>query len=241
MKYPYLTESAIEAQAAALLRAVFGSGPRAHQPVDLVDVVCHLSETEQLQFHDDAVLPPERGETVLGKTLPIRGKILLNRALKLAPDPGRAVFTLAHELGHWVLHRKLFLALLEQNDLFAGPGRVSPDVELVALNKSVFPGSCRPGAVAPEEWQANHFAAALLIDSAVLREEFTARWGAAPAVRATPAWRYQAQTVRELARLLANSPTWSHGPLRAVFGVSIEAMAIALESRGYVVEHAAMV
>lgn len=238
MRYPYLTEGAIEAQATALLRAAFGPVPRSPTPVDLIDVVCYLSEAEQLQFDDDAALPPERGETVLGKTLPIRGRILLNRALKLDPDPGRATFTLAHEIGHWVLHRKLFLALLEQRDLFAGPAQVSADVELVALNKAVFPGSCRPGAVAPEEWQANHFAAALLIDQDVLREEFVARWGDPPVAWATQQWRYQAQSVRGLARVLAKSPTWSRGPLREVFGLSVEAVAIALESRGYVVERA---
>lgn len=242
MNYPYLEESAIEGEAAALYAAVFGAGPRRAEPVDLDAVVYdHLSEREGLSFDDEAVLAPERGTAVLGKTLPVRGQILLNRALKLDPDPGRARFTLAHEIGHWVLHRRLVLARREVLDLFSGAAAGSREFAFVGLNTSVFPGSCKPGAVAREEWQANHFAAALLIHPVVLREEFRTRWGEPPAVRATQTWRYRARTVRELAQVLAKSPTSSRGPLRAVFGVSIEAMAVALESRGYVVERPSLV
>lgn len=238
MEYPYLEEAVIEGEAAALLHAVFGGPWREPTPVDLDTIVYeYLSPRENLIFNDEADLLPEGGEVVLGKTLPIRSKILLNRALKNG-EPGRARFTLAHEIGHWVLHRKLFLARREMLDLFAGTGGISDDFELVGLNKSVFPGSCRPGAVPREEWQANRFAVALLIDSGLLREEFQARFRTPVIARSSREWRDQGRSVREIASRVARGSVDGRLPLREVFGLSTEAMAIALETRGYVVERA---
>lgn len=234
MEYPYLEEAVIEGEAAALLHAVFGGPWRDRSPVDLETIVYeHLSPMENLIFDPEAELPPENGEVVLGKTLPIRGKILLNRGLK-SGEPGRARFTLAHELGHWVLHRKLFLARRDMLDLFAGAG--DDDFEFVGLNKSTFPRSCSPRAVAREEWQANRFAVALLIDPQMLREEFQLRFGGPTIARSTQDWQRRARTLRDLASLAAKGTVNGHRPLRDVFGLSTEAMAIALESRGYVVE-----
>jgi len=238
VEYPYLLESEIEGEASALLHAVFGGPWRERAAVDLDTIIYdHLSPRENLIFDDQTDLPPEGGETVLGKTLPIRGKILLNRLLKTG-EPGRSRFTLAHELGHWVLHRKLFLGLRDMLDLFADTGGEDTEFEFVGLNKSVFPGNCRPGTVPREEWQANRFAVALLIDPVVLREEFVVRFGDASIARSSREWRRQNRTVRELASRVARSFVNDHPPLREVFGLSTEAMAIALESRGYVVEDA---
>ena len=242
MRFPYLTEDAVDGAAEQLLRRAFGRPWRERRPVDLDELVYeYLSPREQLSFNDEAELAPEDGEIVLGKTLPIRGQILLNRALKLDAEPGRARFTLAHEIGHWVLHRPLILAQARELDLFTGHGGISPDYALVGLNRAIFPGTCAPGAVRREEWQANRFAATLLVDPVVLREEFEARFGRPPVARATQTWRYQAGTVRELAQLLARGTVGVHPPLREVFGLSTEAMAIALESRAYVTEQAPFV
>lgn len=235
VKYPYLEEAAIDGEAVSLLRTVFGGPWHDGTPVDLETIVYeHLSPTENLIFDDEAELPPEHGEIVLGKTLPVRGKILLNRALKDG-DPGRARFTLAHEIGHWKLHRKLFLARRETLDLFAGPS-VADDFEFVGLNRSTFPRNCSPGAIAREEWQANRFAIALLIDPEVLRDEFRRRFGEPPIARASREWRLRARTLRQLSTMLSRGLAGAHPPLREVFGLSAEAMAIALETRGYVVE-----
>lgn len=242
MIFPYLTEEAIDGAAAQLLHRAFGGPWRDRRPVDLDELVYeYLSPREELSYNDEAELPPEEGEIVLGKTLPMRGQILLNRILKLEADPGRARFTLAHEIGHWVLHRRLILAQAQALDLFSDHDGVAPDYALVGLNKAIFPASCAPSAVRREEWQANRFATALLVDPVVLREEFEARFGPPPVARATQAWRYKAASVRALAQLLARGTTGSHPPLREVFGLSTEAMAITLESRAYVVEQAPFV
>lgn len=245
IEYEYLTEAQIDAAAAALLQRVFGGPWSERKPVDLDGIVYdYLSPKEGLSFNDDAHLPPEDGEVVLGKTIPIRSQILLSSALKGDSEPGRARFTLAHEIGHWTLHRRLVLDAIRARqetgpDLF-GEGATAPDeFAFVGLNRTTFPRSCAPGAVRREEWQANRFAAALLVDPIVLREEFVARFGEPPAVRASQTWRYQAATVRELAQRLVRGSTDCHPPIRGVFGLSAEAMAIVLESQGYVTEHAA--
>ena len=238
MIYPFLTEAEIETSAVALQCAAFGSPWRQPKPVDLEAIVFeHLSERENLIFKDDVELPPEGGQVVLGKTQPIAGRILLNRLLKDG-EPGRARFTLAHELGHWVLHRKLFLAKQETLDLFTGASAGNADFEFVGLNDSTFPRSCRAGAVAREEWQANRFAVALLIHSDVLREEFQLRFGEPVVALVSREGRPRARTLRGLSSQLARGAAGGHRPLREVFGLSTEAMAIALETRGYVVESA---
>ena len=175
MEYPYLKEGVIEAEAGALLHAVFGGRWHEREPVDLATIVYeHLSPRDNLIFNDDADLPAEGGETVLGKTLPLQGKILLSRELKNG-ECGRARFTLGHEIGHWVLHRKLFLARRATLDLFVSANAPDDDFALVGLNKSVFPGSCRPGTVAREEWQANRFAISILKTIDAARYCFAAR------------------------------------------------------------------
>lgn len=243
MNFPYLTDKIIEGAAADLVQRVFGSTWCEHRPIELDAIVYdYLSPCEQLSFDDEAELPLENGEVVLGKTLPLRGQILINRLLKLEPEPGRMRFTLAHEIGHWVLHRKLFLAQRVALDLFASGTAVSPDFTFTELNRSVFPSSYRVGAVSREEWQANRFAVALLIDPETLREEFAVRFGKPPVVWATQEWRYKAKSVRCLANLLGRcSTTTTYVPLRRVFGLSAEAMAVALQSRGYVVENAPLI
>ena len=45
-----------------------------------------------------------------------------------------------------------------------------------------------------EEWQANRFAVALLIDALVLREEYEARFGAGDVVRSDRLWRRKGQS-----------------------------------------------
>lgn len=233
MIFPWLPESSIEARAADLLQCTFGSKLDRSRPVDLEDVLCYLSEKEQLSYNLDADLGHEDGQLVLGKTQPLRRRILISGALRRDPDPGRARFTVAHELGHWVLHRPLFVARAEELSLF-GPDESDSGFEFVGLNGGVFPSSA--GTRVPrEEWQANRFAIALLMDSSVLRAEFVRRFNDPLVPWRSPRWRGQSTSLREHSRRLAASSTAGLPPIREVFGVSTEAMAIALESRGYAV------
>ena len=93
------------------------------------------------------------GQTLSGLLLPARGEIWVN-AEEARQWPARRRFTIAHELGHWRLHRG-------------------------AAEHAVF---CRPGSIAsatqaqeplpPAEDEANAFAAAVLMPAQLVREQY---------------------------------------------------------------------
>ena len=233
MKYPWLEAEDIEAAAKKLLAACFGARAATWPLVDIDKLVYdHLCEHERLSFTDERDLGWENGDQVLGRMLPLAGKIEITAALKRPGESGRYRFTVAHEIGHWVLHRQLFLAEAEALDLFASS---DADACLTSLNRSVFPGF-GTGRVPPEEWQANRFAVDLLIDADVLREEFVRRFDTPVVAWHTTDWAPRSASLRGHARQLAGAERRDCEPLCRVFGLSTEAMAIALEQRGYAVE-----
>jgi len=236
VKFPWLAEAAIEQAAHQLLADTFGGAPPS-LAVDLDAIVYdNLSEREGLIFSNERDLGCQQGNEILGRTYPIAGKIEITSALTMPRLLGRYRFTLAHELGHWRLHRPLFLAAAQQPDLF----RSSPDsVALTSLRRGVFPSEAG-GAQAPEEWQANQFAVALLVPRAALREAFELRFGPAPIARQSPGWRLS-PTLRAHARLLASATPMGHPPLCDLFNLSTEAMAIVLESGGYATDLPGMI
>lgn len=81
---------------------------------------------------------------------------------------GRYRFTLAHEIGHWQLHRDA-LSKTQQADL---PGGMRERPSVVCRSSE---------AKAPIEWQADRFAADLLMPERMVREQWTrAKGNAAP-------------------------------------------------------------
>ena len=86
-------------------------------------------------------------------------KVVVDTSLEPDTHPdmlGRYNFTLAHEIGHWVLHRDEVFAVSNEPDLFG-----------LTAN----PVICRDGSHEPREWQANTFAANLLMPKEwVIRE-----------------------------------------------------------------------
>src|SRR5260221_5321259 len=170
MDYPWLTKEQIDVQARRLLHAAFGAQARERR-VNLEELVCdYLSERDRLSFDDECDIPTHNGHVVLGRTLPITGKIEIHRVLKQDGVDGRYRFTVAHELGHWTLHRPLFLASLGALDLFE---HLSDDSVFGSLERSVFPYHRQP--VAREEWQADRLCLSLLLDPEYLRGEVLPR------------------------------------------------------------------
>lgn len=222
MNFPFIPDTKIDAEAVRLKVAALGEQRFRDPRVDLEAILFdYLCERDQLSVDLDADLPDEDGDDVLGKTTVEPGRIQVNGRLR--PDSGRFRFTLAHELGHWILHRPLILASAQQGGLFADSQAGSiPST----LNRSITdPNPPR------EEVQANLFAAALLIDHDQLRREFTARFGLAGPSHVLRESDVFMVSPREQARFLA---TFGDKPtLAQVFAVSVEAMAIALQSRKY--------
>jgi hypothetical protein len=96
------------------------------------------------------------GQSLSGLLLPDRGEIWVD-AREASQWPPRRRFTIAHELGHWQLHRKRPEAVfcrasaVDEGDQHADPGPERDD-----------------------EWEANVFAAALLMPAQALREQYVA-------------------------------------------------------------------
>jgi hypothetical protein len=233
VQFPWLDESAIDASAANLLRRTFDEPLLRSCPVDLDEVICYLSETDSLVFDDEADFRGIDSALVLGKTQPLRGRILLSRRLKLDGDRGRARFTLAHEIGHWMLHRPLYLAKARELSLF--DGEEDREIEFVELTRTIFGVGGHP-ETPREEWQANRFATSLLVDRERLRREFHLRFETSAVARARATGQLQPKSLREHSRRLATLSLNGLSPLHHVFGLSAEAMAVALEMRGYSVE-----
>ena len=115
------------------------------------------------------------GVTLSGLLLPSLGQIWVN-ADEAAQWPGRRRFTIAHELGHWVLHRR------GQQALFCRKGTVAED-----------PAPAPREPLPEPEREANAFAAALLMPAPLVerlyaRPTATSTASARPSPRAARRW-----------------------------------------------------
>lgn len=90
-------------------------------------------------------------QAISGLLFPTRGEIWVNAA-EAREWPRRRRFTIAHELGHWRLHRDV------ERPVFCRSGSIDP--------------SERSTALPPPEEQANAFAAAVLMPARLMREEY---------------------------------------------------------------------
>ena len=158
MKIPWLSKAHVAKTVAGLLadyeaRMGFSVVP----PIPVEDIIeRHLGLT--LSFDD---LEARLGmPDVLGATYVKSRRIAVNERLLAERYEGRLVFTFAHEVGHWVLHRTYA-------EEAARRGRASETIV------------CRAGsAKEPIEWQADYFAACLLMPEAAVVRAFDAAYGA---------------------------------------------------------------
>ncbi|MGD9893041.1 MAG: ImmA/IrrE family metallo-endopeptidase [Dehalococcoidia bacterium] len=149
---PLPTNRQIERRADLLLDACDAAGRTSGPPVPVEWIAEHLLD---LRILWDTLLV-NREAPVLGGLDPVRGEIVLNEveARRFAAFPGLEAFTLAHEIGHWVLHvpaarrRQLLLPGMEHlRDSTCGIGS---------------------GPAARREQQADRFAAYLLMPARLL-------------------------------------------------------------------------
>jgi Zn-dependent peptidase ImmA (M78 family) len=179
------------------------------------------------------------GDVIAGRTTVEReqdegsdgGCIYIDPAIVRSP---LYIFTLAHELGHWILHRGLMIQARCQGNLF------NPTVpDIVTLQRNV--GSdARKEKQPTEEWQANTFAAYLLMPKAEVSVEFQKRYGSDSLVyqekrNQSSRFRSAFSTLREYARCIAGEGGENNSSLAETFGVSKESMAIRLEQLQLVV------
>jgi len=160
MKVPWISKEEIAQKAMDLLE-VFQTmaGYMVKPPVPVEDII-ERSLGLRLIYED---LEKVFGsKDVLGATYVESKIICINERLFEHSSEGRLVFTCAHEAGHWVLHRRYV-------DVEGGDN--SKDEAIV----------CRPrDAKAPIEWQADYFAACLLMPEKEIREAFQKVCGPEP-------------------------------------------------------------
>jgi Zn-dependent peptidase ImmA (M78 family) len=156
---PYLTDEAIERDAAALLAEyATARGVIIAAPIPIEEIVeKHLNL--HLEFDDTHKLfgiprDPECDADILGAIFFAERRIVIDESLDPEENPGmegRYRFTLGHEAGgHWRLHRWIFAKNPAQGALFGRPQAPS--------------FVCRSSeAKRREEWQADFYASCLLM------------------------------------------------------------------------------
>lgn len=218
---PYLTKGQIRREAAVLL-SEYGAlhGPLDRPPVPVDDI---LEVHQRLTFKIMNLAALFGHGDVLGAIWMKERTVAVDGSLDPALHPqclGRFRFTVAHEVGHWRLHRRQFTGDATQGAIFAIE---APPAYI-----------CRSSAAKePVEWQADYFAGQLLMPANLLR----AAW---------EAWRGNLNPVdREELRCGAVGPQSADAaatsferfvrPLAATFEVSAAAMRIRLEELGLLV------
>ncbi|MCX6394605.1 MAG: ImmA/IrrE family metallo-endopeptidase [Solirubrobacterales bacterium] len=151
--------AAMEARAIAVLDAVPDTAWDGRPPVPIEWIATemfdlHIKDHADLEGLTGVKLP--EGKSLSGLLLPDQGVILVN-ADEVAKWPNRRRFTIAHELGHWVMHRDNMSYLRSRSAAPAAPQITTegPPSSLLRL----------PIA----EAEANAFAAALLLPASLLR------------------------------------------------------------------------
>jgi hypothetical protein len=93
------------------------------------------------------------GQALSGLLLPALGEIWVN-ADEARQWPARRRFTIAHELGHWRLHRDA-----EERAVFCRSGSIAPEAQT-------------RGQLPPTEDEANAFAAAVLMPAPLVQQRY---------------------------------------------------------------------
>ena len=148
LKVPYLTEAAIEASATALLAAYARKqGIEIRPPVPVEEI---LEDHLGLHLGFDDLCSRLGKPDVLGALWIEDGEVLIDQTLDPDEQPsalGRYRFTVAHEVGHWELHRRHLEFQRLQDDLFkerSEPSivcRTSQQKERIELQADAFAGA----------------------------------------------------------------------------------------------------
>ena len=154
-----------------LLRDYMAKGGKMKPPIDvdkIAECLCDLNVDwrDMAQITDDPRIARAlrlhnvRAEMVLGGLIPRQKLVLINTRHKEDFDrwPGRYRFTVAHEVGHWVMH--VDKSALDHPRLFDPADPTMYDGGII----------CRSNDRSNREWQANMFAAMLLMPRGLVIE-----------------------------------------------------------------------
>ena len=153
ISYPYLKNSTIEKESKKLLEGFSNkTGQKFSAPIPVFDIIEYLGY--DVDFRKDGIY---EDKNLLGGTLIDQKTIEINE--NLSDHEGRMHFTAAHEIGHIILHVPLY----QQNDV-----KDVSENKIISRKDGGFEGNKKE----PEEWQADKFAAFLLMPSELIKKAF---------------------------------------------------------------------
>jgi len=216
-RVPWVTDGSIEAEAETLFALWQKDHGEVAEPPVPVDDMIELQLNMRYEI-DDLQKRFGHGD-VLGAIWFNEQLIRVDRSLDPVEHPrmlGRYRFTLAHEIGHWQLHRRVFLRDETQMSLTS------------AADAAAF--VCRSTDQAREEVQANMFAAFLLMPRDLIRRAWI-KWRGTDDVVCVLDFDASTSPGSVKARQDAAMQRFSK-PLAERFHVSAEAMTYRLEALG---------
>ena len=153
ISYPYLKNSTIEKESKKLLGDFSNkTGHKLSAPIPVFDIIEYLGY--DVDFRKDGIY---EDKNLLGGTLIDQKTIEINE--NLIDHEGRMHFTAAHEVGHIVLHVPFY------NEKH---GKDVSEHKIISRKDGGFEGTKKE----PEEWQADKFAAFLLMPSVLVKKAF---------------------------------------------------------------------
>jgi hypothetical protein len=217
MKVKFLEDKEISTEATLLLQAYEKQfGLRLAPPIPIDEIAeCNL----ELDLRFDNMERRLQKKGVLGAIWIEDKRVVIDESLDPTTNPlkiGRYRFTLAHEVGHWTLHRLYYLARAKQPALFGADDE--PSI------------ICRAGDTEPIEWQANTFAAHVLMPKEMIYNAWEQQNGTLRPYDAT-------DEVRFVSGSLTDTKPSTLGIARDLakqFHVSGQAMQIRLSGFGFV-------
>jgi IrrE N-terminal-like domain len=159
-KLRFMKEQEFEDEASLLLAEYGNKHGQVLGPPIPVDEMVELYLGLSLEFHDMQKLFGV--DDVHGALWVNEKRVGIDHRLEPSTNPamlGRYHFTLAHEAGHWRLHRQLFQRRANQHALFA---ENVPRPEYI----------CRSSDTEPIEYQANRFASCLLMPREMVKRSW---------------------------------------------------------------------
>jgi hypothetical protein len=160
---PYRSEEQMEADASALLAEYAQKRAAAIEPPILIDDIVEKHLKLSIEFDDTHRLfgvprDPDGDAEILGAMFFDDGRIVIDESLDPEENRVKEVryrFTLAHEVGHWRLHRHLFAKDPAQAVLFGE----APEASVI----------CRSSQAKERvEWEADFYASCLVMPKELL-------------------------------------------------------------------------
>jgi len=152
IEYPYLKSSVIESESIKLLDSFTNKNKiKTYAPIPVFDIIEFLGY--DIDFTKEGIY---QDSDILGGTLIEEKTVQINE--NISDHEGRMHFTAAHEIGHIILHAPLFKHV----------NNVDSDRKIISRKNGGFEGEKKQ----PEEWQADKFAAFLLMPSKLVKKAF---------------------------------------------------------------------